>query len=107
MIKIHDKRIRWQTMKDAQVAKQVEQRKQTKQNHYGPPQQQDRQCSRKDNRKCYNATYGHDIYQDKCSRNNRGRSPSRDHSNSHTRSPRSPGDNHRNGASFYDDKKKY
>jgi hypothetical protein len=30
-------------MKDAQVAKQVEQRKQTQQNHYGPPQQQDRQ----------------------------------------------------------------
>jgi hypothetical protein len=31
--KIHDERIRWQTMKDAQVAKQVEQQKQTQQNH--------------------------------------------------------------------------
>jgi hypothetical protein len=37
--KIHDKRIRWQNMKDAQVAKQLEQRKQNQQNHYGPPQQ--------------------------------------------------------------------
>jgi hypothetical protein len=102
--KIHDERIRWQNMKDAQVAKQVEQRKQ---NHYGPPQQQDRQYSRNDNKKCSNTAYGRDNYQDKRSRNDRGRSPSRDRSNSHTRSPRSPGDNHQNGASFYDDKKKY
>jgi hypothetical protein len=35
---IHDERIRWQNMKDAQVAKQVEQRKQNQQNHYGLPQ---------------------------------------------------------------------
>jgi hypothetical protein len=35
--KIHDERIRWQNMKDAQVAKQVEQRKQSQQSHYGPP----------------------------------------------------------------------
>jgi hypothetical protein len=41
--KIHDERIRWQNMKDAQVAKQVEQRTQNQQNHYGPPQKQDRQ----------------------------------------------------------------
>jgi hypothetical protein len=81
-------------MKDAQVAKQVEQRKQNQQNHYGPPQQQDRQYGRNDNNKCSNTTYGGDSYQDKRSRNVRGRSPSRDRSNSHTRSPRSPGDNH-------------
>jgi hypothetical protein len=54
--KIHDERIRWQTMKDAQVAKQVEQRKQNQQNHYGPPQQQDRHYSRNDNNKRSNAT---------------------------------------------------
>jgi hypothetical protein len=105
--KIHDERIRWQNMKDAQVAKEVEQRKQKQQNHYGPPQQQDRQYGLNDNKKRSNIAYGHDSYQDKRSRNDRRRSPSRDRSNSHTRSPHSPGDNHRNGASFYDDKKKY
>jgi hypothetical protein len=92
-------------MKDAQVAKQVEQRKQTQQNHYGPPQQQDRQYNRNDNKKRSSATYGPDSYQDKRSRNDRGRSPSRDRSNSHTRSQRSPGDNHQNDASLYDDKR--
>jgi hypothetical protein len=105
--KIHDERIRWQNMKDAQVAKQVEQRKQNQQNHYGPPKQQDRQYGRNDNNKRSNTAYGRDSYQDKRSRNDCGRSPLRDRSNSHTRSPRSPGDNRRNGASFYDDKKKY
>jgi uncharacterized protein YdaU (DUF1376 family) len=105
--KRHDERIRWQNMKDAQVAKQIEQRKQNQQNHYGPPQQQDRQYGRNDNNKRSNTAYGRDSYQDKRSRNDRGRSPSKDRSNSHTRSPRSPGDNHRNGASLYDDKKKY
>jgi hypothetical protein len=105
--KIHDERIRVKNMKDAQVAKQVEQRKQKKQNHYDPPQKQDRRYGRNDNNKHSNTSYGHDSYQDKHSRNDRGRSPSRDRSNSHTRSPRSPGDNHRNGASFYDDKNKY
>jgi hypothetical protein len=105
--KIHDERIRWQNMKDAQVAKQVEQRKQNQKNHYGPPQQQDRQYSRNDNNKRSNTTYGRDSNQDTRSRNDRGRSPWRDRSNSHTRSPRSPGDNHGNGASFYNDKKKY
>jgi hypothetical protein len=40
--KIHDELIRWQNMKDAQEAKQVEYRKQNHQSHYGPPQQQDR-----------------------------------------------------------------
>jgi hypothetical protein len=93
-------------MKDAQVAKQLEQLKQNQQNHYGPPQQQDRQYGRNDNNKRPNTAYGRDSYQDKLSRNYRGRSPSRDRSNSHTRSPRSPCDNHRNSASFYDDKKK-
>jgi hypothetical protein len=93
-------------MKDAQVAKQVEYRKQTQQS-YGPPQQQDRQYCRNDNNKRSNTAYGRDNYQDKRSRNDRGRSPSRYRSNSHMRSPCSPGDNHRNGATFYDDKKKY
>jgi hypothetical protein len=73
-------------MKDAQVAKQVEQRKQNQQNHYGPPQQQDRQYGRNDNKKRSNTAYGRDSYQDKRSPNDRGQSPSRDHSNSHTHS---------------------
>jgi hypothetical protein len=47
--KIHDKRIRCENMKDAQVAKQVEYRKQTQQSHYGPPQLQDRTYGRNDN----------------------------------------------------------
>jgi hypothetical protein len=94
-------------MKDAQVAKQVEYRKQTQKSHYGPPQQQYRQYGINDNKKQSNTAYGCDNYQDKRSRNDRGRSPSGDRSNSHTRSPRSPGDNHQNGATFYDDKKKY
>jgi hypothetical protein len=106
-VKIHDERIRWQNMKDAQMAKQVEYRKQTQQSHYGPPQLQDRSYGRNDNNKRSNIVYGRDNYQDKHSRNDRGRSPSRDRSNSHTRSSRSPGDNHRNGATFYDNKKKY
>jgi hypothetical protein len=80
-------------MKDAQVAKQVEYIKQTQQSHYGPPQLQDRTYGRDDNNKRSNTAYGRENYQDKL-RNDRGRSPSRDHSNSHTRSPRSPGDNH-------------
>jgi hypothetical protein len=101
--KIHDERIRWQNMKDAQIAKQVEYRKQT-QIHYLPPQQQDRQYGRNDNNKRSNTAYGRYKYQDKRSRNDRERSPSRDRSNSHTRSPRSPGDNHRNGATFYNKK---
>jgi hypothetical protein len=44
-------------MKDAQVAKQVEQRKQNQQNHYGPPQQQDMQYGRNDNNKRSNTAY--------------------------------------------------
>jgi hypothetical protein len=105
--KIHDERIRWQNMKDAQVAKQAEYRKQTQQSHYGPPQLQDRTYGRNDNNKRSNTTYSRDNYQDKRSRNDRGQSPSRVLSNSHTRSPRSTGDNQRNGAIFYDDKNKY
>jgi hypothetical protein len=49
--KIHDECIRWQNMKDAQVAKQVEYRKETQQSHYGPPQLQDRTYGRNDNNK--------------------------------------------------------
>jgi hypothetical protein len=63
--KIYDERIRWQSMKDAQVAKQVEYRKQTQQSHYGPPQLQDRTYGRNDNNKRSNAAYGRDNYQDK------------------------------------------
>jgi hypothetical protein len=40
--KIHDERIRWQAMKNAQMVKQDEYRKQTQQSHYGPLQQQKR-----------------------------------------------------------------
>jgi hypothetical protein len=63
--KIHDERIRWQNMKDAQIAKQVEYRKQTQQSHYGPPQQQDRPYGRHYNNKRFNTAYGRDNYQDK------------------------------------------
>jgi hypothetical protein len=96
-----------QKMKNDQMVKQDEYRKQTQQSHCGPPQQQDRAYGRNDNNKRASTTYGRDNYQDKRSRNDHGRSPSRDRSNSLTRSPRSPGDNHRNGASFYEEKKKY
>jgi hypothetical protein len=105
--KKHDERIRWQNMKDAQIAKQVEYRKQTQQSHYGPAQQQDRPYGRNDNNKRSDTAYIRDNYQDKRSLNDRGRSPSRDRSNSHTSSLRSLGDNYRNGATFYDDKKQY
>jgi hypothetical protein len=105
--KIHDKHMRWQNMKDAQMAKQVEYIKQTQKIHYGPPQLQDISYGRNDNNKRSNTAYGRDNYQDIRSQNDRGRSPPRDCSNSHTRSPRSPGDNHRDGATFYDDKNKY
>jgi hypothetical protein len=40
--KIHDEHLRWQKMKNAQMAKQEEYRKQKQQTHYGPPQLQDR-----------------------------------------------------------------
>jgi hypothetical protein len=108
--KLHGKRIRWQSMKNAQMVKQDEYRKQTQQSHYGPSQQQDRAYGRNDNDKQSSTTYGHSNYQEKSSRNDRGRSPPRDRSNSQMRNPRSlrsPGDNHRNGASFYEEKKKY
>jgi hypothetical protein len=90
-------------MKNAQMVKQDEYRKQTQQSHYGPPQQQDITYGRNDSHKRSSTTYGRDNYQEKRSRNDRGRSPSRDRSNSQTRSP---GDNHRNGASFYEEKNK-
>jgi hypothetical protein len=101
--KLHDERIRWQTMKNAQMVKQDEYRKQMQQNHYGPPQQQYRTYGRNDSHKQSSTTYGRDNYQNKRSRNDHGRSPSKDRSNSQTRSP---GDNHQNGASFYEEKKK-
>jgi hypothetical protein len=97
-------------MKDAQVAKQEEYRKlnqlnqQNQQNHYGPPYQQDRNYVRNDSNKRSTNLYDRDPNQDKLSRTDRGSSTSRDRSNSQMRSP---GDNHRNGASFYDDMKRY
>jgi hypothetical protein len=62
--KIYDERIRWQNMKDAQMAKQVEYRKQTQQSHYGPPQFQERSYVLNDNNKS-NTAHGCDNYQDK------------------------------------------
>jgi hypothetical protein len=103
--KLHDERIRRQTMKNAPMEKQDDYRKQTQQNHYGPPHQQNRAYSRSDTNKRSNTTCNRENYQDKRSRNDRGRSPSRDRSKFQTRSPRNPGDNHRNGASFYDEKR--
>jgi hypothetical protein len=105
--KLHDERTRWQAMKTAQLAKQEEYRKQNPQNHYGPPYQKNITFNCNDNTKRSNNSYHHENNQDKRSRTDRVRSPSRDRSNSQTRSPRSPGDNHINGASFYDDKKRY
>jgi hypothetical protein len=55
--KIHDERIRWQNMKDAQVEKQVEYRKHTHPCHYGPPQLQDRTYGRNDNNKLSSTAY--------------------------------------------------
>jgi hypothetical protein len=92
-------------MKNAQMVKQDEHQKQTQHTLYGPPRQQDRAYGRNDNNKRSSTTYGCDNYQDKRSRNDRGRSPSRNRSNSQTRSPRSTGDNHQNCASFYEEKK--
>jgi hypothetical protein len=102
--KLHDECIRWQTIKNAQLSKQDDCQKKTQQSHYGPPHQQNRAFGRNDNNKRSNNTYNRENYQDKRSRNDRGRSPSRNRSNSQMRSP---GDNGRNGASFYDEKKKY
>jgi hypothetical protein len=91
-------------MKNAQMAKQDEYRKQTQHIHYGPPQQQGRAYGRNDNNKRSSTPYDRENYQDKRSRNDRGQSPSRDHPNSQTHSPLSQGDNHRNSASFYEEK---
>jgi hypothetical protein len=89
--KLHDKRIRWQNMRNAQMVKQDGYRKQTQQNHYGPPHQQSRAYDINDNNKRSNTAYDRENNQDKRSRNDRGRSPSRDCSNSQTRSSHSPG----------------
>jgi hypothetical protein len=102
--KLHDECLRWQAMKNAQLLKLEDYRKQKPQSHYGPPRQQNRSFIRNENNKRYNNSYDRENYQYKRSRNDRGRSPSRDRSNSQTRSP---GDNHRNGALFYEEKKKY
>jgi hypothetical protein len=103
---LHDERIRWQNNKNAQMAKMDDQHKQTKQNHYGPPQQSS--YNRNDSNTRPNSNCNSDTYQDKRARNDRGRSNSRDRSNSQPCSPRSPGgDNHRNGPYLYDEKKKY
>jgi hypothetical protein len=101
--KLHDEHTRWKAMNTAQLAKQEEYRKQNPQNHYGPPYQQNRTFNRNYNNKRSDNSYNHEHNQDKRSRTDHGRSPSQDCSNSQTRSP---GDNHRNGASFYDDKKR-
>jgi hypothetical protein len=47
--KLHDGCIRWQTLKNAQMAKQDEYLKQTQKSHYGPPKQQGTAYGRKDN----------------------------------------------------------
>jgi hypothetical protein len=78
-------------MKNAQVVKEDDYRKQKQLNHYGPPHQQSRSYGRNDNNKQLNTTYDRENYQDKRSRNDFGRSPS--------------GNNNRNGASFYDEEK--
>jgi hypothetical protein len=103
--KLHYECIRWQRMKNTQLAKQDDYRKQTQQqNHYGPPHQHNRAYGSNDKNKRSNNTYDRENYQDKRSRNDRGRSPPIYRSNSQTRSP---GDNHRNGASFYVEKNNY
>jgi hypothetical protein len=79
--KIHDECIGWQNMKSAQMAKQDDYRKQRQQNHYGPPHQQNRAYGRNDNKKRSNTAYDRENYQDNSSRNDHGRSPSRDRSN--------------------------
>jgi hypothetical protein len=105
---LNDDHTRWQTAKDAQKEK-IDQDKRN--NHYGPPHHQNRNYERDDTNKKSSTSYNRDHNQDKRSRNDRGRSPSQDCSNSQTHSPRSPGDNHkdnhRQGASFYDGKKTY
>jgi hypothetical protein len=94
-------------MKNEQLSKQDDYQKQTQHSHYGPPHQHNIEYGQNENNKRSNNTYDSENYQDKRSRNDRSRSPSRDCSNSQTRSPRSRGNNHQNGASFYDEKKKY
>jgi hypothetical protein len=105
--KLHDEGTRWQAMKNAQLLKQEDYRKQNPHNHYGPQYQHTISSSGNDKNKRHNNSYDRENYQDKRYRNDRGRSPSRDRFKYQMCSPRSPGDNHRNRASFYDDKKKY
>jgi hypothetical protein len=63
-------------MKNAQLTKQVEYRKQNRQNHYGPPYQQNKLFNRNNNNKRPNNSYDRENNQDKRSRNDRGRSTS-------------------------------
>jgi hypothetical protein len=83
-------------MKDAQVVKQVEYRKQTQQSHYCPPRLQDRTYGQNDKNKRSNTAYGRDNYQDKRSRNDRGRSPSRDRPQHHISKRTRKYKNHKN-----------
>jgi hypothetical protein len=55
--KLHDEHTRWQAMKNAQLAKQEEYRKQNPHNHYSPPYQQNRSFSHNDNNKRPNNSY--------------------------------------------------
>jgi hypothetical protein len=62
--KLHGKRIRWQTMKNAQLAKQDDYQKQTQQNHYGHPCQQNIVYGRNNNNKPSTNTCDRENYQD-------------------------------------------
>jgi hypothetical protein len=71
--KLHDERLRWQAMKNAQLSKQEEYRKQSPQNHYGTPYLQNISFSCNENNKRPNNLYDCENYQDKRSHNDRGR----------------------------------
>jgi hypothetical protein len=103
---LHEVCTRW---KNDKAAHQVGKQDQTKiPNNYGPTNQNNRNYERDDDRKRSSKTYDRDRNHDKRSCNDRGRSPSHGRSNSQTRSPRSPGDSHkdnyRQGASFFNGK---
>jgi hypothetical protein len=65
----HEEHTRWQTMKDAQMAKQEENRKQ---NPYGPHYHRNRSYFRNDNNKRSSTSYDRKQNHDKQSRNERG-----------------------------------
>jgi hypothetical protein len=64
-------------------------------NQYGHINQQNRNYDHNDNHKRSYTSYDRDHNHDTRARNDRGRSPSRDRSNSQRRSPRSPSDSHK------------